>query len=190
VRLLVYIFAYVFVPVIVCTCVRIGCAPQLRCCSLLRRRRPRPSLPAALTCFHLFATVWGEIRDRRCVQTGGSISDFFQVRRCWIKIDSVVNLGETPSSEFVQCVLWVIWLTKTVESICCAIHHTVTLPRAVWRTIRSPHHSVRVLIATTTDAAVTDRPPTVLRRQQFVLSMSFTTQLLQRVCCSALAASS
>jgi len=53
--------------------------------------------------------------------------DTFKVRRCWIKIDSAVNLGETPSSEFVQCVLWVIRLTKTVESICCAVRHSVTL---------------------------------------------------------------
>jgi len=51
----------------------------------------------------------------------------------------------------VQSVLWVIELTKTVESICCAVHDTVTLPRAGWRTIRSPH-SVWALIATTTDA--------------------------------------
>jgi len=77
--------------------------------------------------------------------------DTFQVRRCWIKVDSAVSLGKTPSSESVQYVLWVIRLTKTVESICCAVCHTVTLPRAVWRTIGSPH-SVRVLIATTTDA--------------------------------------
>jgi len=62
-----------------------------------------------------------------------------------------VNLGETSSSEFVQCVLWAIRLKKTVESICCAFRHTVTLLRAVWRTIRWPH-SVRVLIATTTVA--------------------------------------
>jgi len=36
-------------------CVRIGCAPQLRCRSL--RSRLRPSFPGVLTGFHLFATV-------------------------------------------------------------------------------------------------------------------------------------
>jgi len=56
---MIYIFAYVFVPVTVCTCVHIGCAPQLRCRCLLRRSRP--SFPAVLTCFHLFATVWREV---------------------------------------------------------------------------------------------------------------------------------
>jgi len=61
----------------------------------------------------------------------GTISRHVQVRRCSIKIDSAVNLGETPSSEFVQCLLRVIRLTKTVESICCAVRYTVTLPRAV-----------------------------------------------------------
>jgi len=38
-----------------------------------------------------------------------------QVRHCWIKIDSAVNLGEKPSSVFMQCVLWVIRLTKIVS---------------------------------------------------------------------------
>jgi len=42
-----------------CICVRIGCAPQLRCRSLLHRRRP--SFPAVLTCFHRFTTVWREV---------------------------------------------------------------------------------------------------------------------------------
>jgi len=60
---------------------------------------------------------------------GARFLDTFQVRRCWIKIDSAVNLGEKPSSEFVHCVLWVIRLMKTVESICCAVRHTVALPR-------------------------------------------------------------
>jgi len=60
------------------------------------------------------------------------------------------------------------------ESICCAVRYTVTLPRAVRRTIglRSPH-SVRVLIATT-DAGRHRSP--VLRRQQSVQSVSSTTQ--------------
>jgi len=180
---LLYIFAYVFVPVTVWTCVRISCAQQLRCLSL-----PPTQLPAVLTWFNLFATVWREVTCPTLCSNWGRFLDTFQVRRCWIKIDSAVNLGETPSSKFVQCVLWVIRLTKTVESICCAVRHTVTLPRAVWRTICSPH-SVRVLIATTTDAAVTDRSPPVLRRQQSVPLISSTTQLSQRVCCSSLAAS-
>jgi len=145
VRSLIYIFAYVFVPVTVCTCVRICCAPQLRCRSPLRGRLPadpvfRPWWPV----FTCLLPHDEKSRDHRCDQTGASFLDTSQVRLCWIKIDRAVDLGETPSSELVQCVLWVIRLTKTVESICCAVSHVVTLPRAVWRTIRSPH-SVRVL---------------------------------------------
>jgi len=154
VKSLIYIFAYVFVPVTVFNSVRVSCAPQLRCCSLIRRRRS--SDPVFRTCWPVFTCLLPydeKSRNRRCVQTGGAISWHFQVRRCWIKIDSIVNVGETSSSEFVQCVLRVIRLTKTGESICCAVRHIETLPRSVWRTIRSPH-SVWVMIATTID---TDR---------------------------------
>jgi len=111
----------------------------------------RPSFPAVLTWFHLFATVWLKVTWPLLCSNSGAILRHFQVRLCWIKIDSAVNLEETPSSEFVQCVLWLIRLTKTAESICCAVRHTVTLPRAVWRTIRWPHF-VQVLIARTSDA--------------------------------------
>jgi len=41
VRSLIYIFAHVFVPVAVCTCLRIGCAPQLRCPATLPPARRR-----------------------------------------------------------------------------------------------------------------------------------------------------
>jgi len=50
---------------------------------------------------------------------GARFLDTFQVRHCL----SAVNLGKMLSSEFVQCVLWVIRLTKTVESVCCAVRH-------------------------------------------------------------------
>jgi len=99
-----------------------------------------------------------------------------------------VNLGETPSSEFVQWVLWVIRLTKTVKSICCAVNHTVTMPRAVWRTIRSPH-SVRLLIAMTTNAGrhrPSDARPTMMPAV-YSINVEYYAEL-QRVCCSLLAA--
>jgi len=122
------------------------------------------------------------------LKLGARFLDTFHVRRCWIEIDSAVNIRKTPSSEFVQCVLWEIRLVKTAESICCAVRHAVTLPRAVWRTIRSLH-SLRVLIATTTDgrhrlSAARHTTPAV----RFVCVVYYT-QLLQRVCCLALAAS-
>jgi len=119
VRPLICIFAYVgclFVPVTDFTCiVRIGFTPQLR----LRR-------PAAVP-IHLFCLLVGDqkSRDHCCVETGGAIFRHFQVRLCRIRIDSAVNHGETPSSEFTQCELCVIRRTKTVESICCAVRHTL-----------------------------------------------------------------
>jgi len=140
----------IIVSVTNCTCVLIGCTPQLRCRSPPRCCRPDPvfrSCWPGFTGLLPYATVTWPL----LCSNSGAILRHFQVRFCWIKIDSAVNLGETPSSEFVQCVLWVIRLTKTVESIYCAVRHSVTLPRAVWRTIRWPH-SVQVLIATTTDA--------------------------------------
>jgi len=193
VRSLIYIFAYVFVPVTACTCVRIGCASQLRCRSLLRCRRPANLVSGRVD---LFSPVcYRRTRSQVTAAVFKLAARFlvtFQVRRCWIKIDSAVNLGETPSLEFVQCVLWVIWLTKTVESICCAVHHTVTLPRAVWRTIRSPH-SVRVLIATTTDAGrhrpFTALPTTPAVRFVSVVYYAVVTTRLLLACCLPLATS-
>jgi len=149
------------------------CTHRLRCHGLLRRRRP--SFSAVMTCFHLFATVWREVTWLPLCLNWGR--------------DSSTLLFKSPSSEFVQCALWVIRLTKAVESICCAVRHTVTLPRAVWRTIRWPH-SVRILITTTTDAGHHRCPPPVLRRQQSVPSVSslvyyavVTTRLLLSACC-------
>jgi len=72
-----------------------------------------------MTKSHLTATLF---------KVGAQFLDTFQVRRCWIKINSAVNLREKPSVEFVQCVLWVILLMKTIESICSAVCPTVTLP--------------------------------------------------------------
>jgi len=126
--------------------------------------------------------------DCHCVQAGGAIFRHFQVRCCWIKIDSAVNLGEMPSSKFMQCVLWVIRLMKTVESICCAVCHTVTLPRLSdeWY---AHYTRFEFWLLRRLTPAITNSPPPVLRRQQFVPSVSFTTHLSQHVCCSALAAS-
>jgi len=117
-----YIYAYVFIPVTACTCVRTGSPPQLRCCSLLCRRRP--GFPAVLTWFHLFATVWREITTAAVFKLGARFLDTFQARRGWIKIDSAVTLGETPSSEFVQYVLRgdTTDEDRWVDLLCCSPH--------------------------------------------------------------------
>jgi len=64
---------------------------------------------------------------------------------------------------------------RWVDLLCCSPHcGTAEMPRAVWRTIRSPH-SVWVLIATTTDDW--RRPSSAVRRPSYdVPSMSSTTQ--------------
>jgi len=68
VRLLIHIFA--FVPVTVCTCVHIGCVPQLRC--------RQPTDPVCQPCWPVFTCLSCEKScDRRCVQTGGTISGYF-----------------------------------------------------------------------------------------------------------------
>jgi len=69
---LIYIFAYVFIPVAVCTCVRIGCTPRLHCRNLLRCCR----FQAVLTCLLPYDEK-SPSRDSRCVQTWGAISLYF-----------------------------------------------------------------------------------------------------------------
>jgi len=164
--------AHVLIPVTVNTCVWIGCTPRLCCYDLLHRWRPAD--PVFRLCWPVFTSLLlydEKSRDRRRVQTGGAISRHCQVRRCWIKTDSAIYLGEMPSAEFMLCLLWVIRLMKTVESICCAVRHTVTLPRAVWRMIRSPH-SVWVLTAMTMTNAGHHQPSAMRTRMPAVCSVS------------------
>jgi len=175
--------------VTVCTCVHIGCAQWLHCCGLLSRRQP--TNPVFRQCWPVFTRLLlnkEKSRACHCVQTEDVISQHFSSQTLLNKDRQCCKfLGEMLSSKFAQCVLWEIRLTKT-KSICCAVHYTVTLPRAIWWTIRSPQ-SVWVLIATTTDAGCHRQAATVLWHQQPVPSMSSTTQLFQRICCSVLAAS-
>jgi len=147
-----YLYQSLFVPVYAYAARRRSCAALAGC---------RPSF---------WPVCW-----RDCVfKLRARFLNTLQVGRCWIKIKSAVNLGEKLSSEFVQCVLWVIRLTKTVESICCAVCHTVTLPRAVWWTVCSPH-SVEFWQLWRLTPAITDRLPPVLSCQQTVLSVRSTT---------------
>jgi len=89
----------------------------------------------------LFASVWLEVT---WPPLRARFLDTFQVRRCWVKIDSAMNLWEKPSSEFVQCVLWVIRLTKTVS-------RSAVLFATLWHLTND---TLRRLTP-----AVTDRPP-------------------------------
>jgi len=182
VRSLIYIFAYVFVSVTVCTFVRIGCAPQLRCRSLLRRRRP--SFPAVLTCF-LFATVWRKVTWQPLFSNWGR--DFST-----LSSQTLLNKDRQCCESWRNAEFWV--------CAACAVGATTDEDRWVDLLCCSPHCNTAESCLTndtlTTFSSSSDcyddwrQPsPTVLRRQQSVLSVSSTTQLSQRVCCSALAAS-
>jgi len=139
---LICIFAYVCMPLSTCHWLYL-CTYRPHAAAALPQPAAslpsRPSFPAVLTWFHLFATVWLEVTRPMLCSNSAAILRHFEVTLCWINTHSAVNLGETPSSEFVQYVLWLIQLTKTVESIYCAIRHTVTLPRVVWRMICWPY---------------------------------------------------
>jgi len=106
-------YACFFVPAIGCICVRIGCTPQLR------SRRPPTyrvdltllfRLPAVLICFTCLLPHDRKSRDRFAVLKTIARTINFSVRLCWVKMDIAVSLGETPSSELVQCELWgIVW---------------------------------------------------------------------------------
>jgi len=112
---------YVLVPVTVCTCVRIGCAPRLRCRGLLRRRRP--SFPAVLTCIHLFATVWREVTWPPLCSNWCAISRHFsnqmlnKNRQCcksWrdaeLGVRAVCAVGDTTDED------------RWIDLLCCLSH--------------------------------------------------------------------
>jgi len=84
-----------FVPVYACA--------ARRGCTALAGRRPADPVsdlvsPACcrVTVSHVTATVFK--RWARFLVTS-------QVRRCSVKIDSAMNIGEKPSTEFIQCEL-------------------------------------------------------------------------------------
>jgi len=187
VKSLIYIFAYVFVPVTVCTCARIGCAPQLCCRTLLRRRRP--SFPAGLTCFHLFATVWLEVTWLPlCSNWGRDFSTLSSQTLLKKKIDSVVILERRRArSSCSVCCRWYDWRRPLSRS--AVQFATLWHCRELFDERYAHHIQFEFWLLQRLTPAVTDRPPTVLRCQQSVPSVSSITQLLQRVCCSALAAS-
>jgi len=187
----VYIFAYVFMPLTVCTCVRVGCMPRLCCHGLLHCRRPakpvfRPCWPVCyrMTRSHMTATVFK--LGARLLDTSQSHMLLNKDQQCcesWrdikLRVCARCAVGDR--------------LTKTIESICCAVRHTVTLLRAVWWTIHLPH-SVRVLIATMTDAghhwpsAAHPTTPTICS-VSVVNYAVVTMHLLFSTCCSLLATS-
>jgi len=142
--------------------VRIGCTPQLHCRTLLRRRCP--SFPAVLTCFHLFATIWREVT--------------------WLLMCS--NCVRARSSWGVCCMWYDWWRLLSWSAVLSAtLWHCQELSDE-----RYAHHiQFEFWLLRRLTLAVTDRSPPVLRCQHSVPSVSSTMLLLQRVCCSVLAAS-
>jgi len=122
------IFAYVFVPVTVCTCVRIGCALRLHCRSLRRCRRP--SFPAVLNSFACLLPCDEKSRDRSYVQTAGTISGHFSSqtllnkdRQCcesWrdaeLGVRAVCAVGDTTDEDRWVDLLWGSSHCDTAES--------------------------------------------------------------------------
>jgi len=164
------------VPVPFCTCVRTGFVPQLHCRSLLRRRRP--SFPAVLTCFHLFATVWREVTwAPLCSNWGHDFSTLFK--------SDVVESGSTVLRILERSRAWSSWV--------CAVGDTTDEEGWVDLLWCSPHCDtadsglMNDTLATFSSSSDCCDDPTVLWCQQSIPSVSSTTQLL-RVCCSALAA--
>jgi len=113
VRSLIYIFAYVFVPVIDCTCVRIGCATRLPPPSR------RPSFPAVLTCFvwreviwPLLCSNWG--RDFSTLSSQTLLNKDRQCCESWrdaeLGVRAVCAVGATTDED------------RWVDLLCCSPH--------------------------------------------------------------------
>jgi len=97
-------------------------AALCRRCAALVSRRPSSDLVSPVCCRDCGS------RDRRCVRTVRASSGQFSVRRCWIKVDSAVNLGEKYYRSKT------LWHCRELSDKRCA------------------HQSVQVLDAMTTDA--------------------------------------
>jgi len=165
----------------------------------------RPSLPAMLTCFHLFVTVrldvtWPPLccklrRGFTTLSRQTLLSEGWQCCESWRDAelgdravcavrDGLETRGESgsesPSDTTGEDLVLVRWVVLVFR-------HTVTLPWTDWRTIHWPH-PVQVLIASTTDARhhrpFAARPTTPAVR--FVAVIYYAVP--RRVCCSAPAA--
>jgi len=186
----IYIFTYVFVPVTVFTCVRIGCALQLCCRSLLRCRRPsvRPCLPV-FTCLLPYDE---KSRDRCCVQTGRDFSTLFKVRRCWIKTTVlwILEKRRARSSCSVCCESW-----RNAElgvRAVCAVGDTTDEDRWVDLLCCSPHCDIAESCLTndtlTTFSSSSDcyddwrRTSPTVRRLSYDVSSQFRRCRLLRSC--------
>jgi len=124
----------------ICICIRTGhclhlCMHTLRAANLVSPCGSRDQL-----CVQSVGAISGHFSSRMLLNKGRQCCEFW--REAQLRVHAVRAVGDTTG--------------KNRVSICCAVRHTVTLPRAVWRTILSLQ-SVRVLGAMTTDAA---RPTT------------------------------
>jgi len=150
-HLLIYIFAYVFMPANVCTCVRMHCMLQLRGFGRPPTQFSDLVSPVCwhVTVRHVIAAVF---------KLRAQFLNTCQGRHCRIKIDSAVNLGEKSSLEFRQCMLWVIQRTKTVSQF-AVLFATLWHCRELSDKWYTPHFQWVLQRLT---PAVTDRLPPVL----------------------------
>jgi len=173
----IYIFAYVFVPVTDYLCTyRLHTAAALP-----QPAAPPPTQFSGHSYFHLFATVWRVVTWLPLCSTWGC--DFSTLssqtllnrdRQCYeswrdaeLKVRAVCAVSDTTDED------------RWVDLLCCS-PHCDTAESCLMN---------NMLTTFRLSSGCYDRPPPVLRRHQSVPSVSSTTQLLQRICCSALAAS-
>jgi len=173
-------------PTLKFSCLHIIRASHCLClCAPTRRASFRPSFTCLLSC------DCGP-RHHRCVRTVSTISGHFSSQtllsknrqRCefWREVTQSTHCMNT---EFMQCVLWVIRLTKTVS-------WSAVLIATLWHCRelsdeRYAHHSqCDFWVLQRLTPAVTDRPPPVLRRHQSVSSVPSTTPCANwlTACCS------
>jgi len=124
VRSLIYIFAYVFVPVTVCTCVRIGCEPQLHCRSLLRHRQPSfPACWPVFTCLLLY-DVWREVTWPPLCSNWDAISRHFSSQTLLNKDRQCCkSLREAELDVHAVCAVRYDGRRPWVDLLCCSPHY-------------------------------------------------------------------
>jgi len=186
--LLIYIFAYVFVPVTDCTCVCIGCTPQLHSCSLPRHCRSDPVFWPCWPGFTCLLPYEQKQCDHCCVQTRVWFCDTFTSVFAEER-STVLSLGEKSwaRSSRSMCCGWYNWRRSLSQStvLFAALWHCRELSDEWYY----DHIPFKFWLLWQLMLAVPDRSPPILRCQQSVPSVSSTTELPQRVCCSALAGS-
>jgi len=109
----------------------------------------------------LFTSVWPEVMWIDLLFKTIMQTIHFHIRLCSVKIDSAVSLGEMPSSEFAQCVLWkIVWSESGSKSLSDTTGKVLVLVQRVVLLFFLQHHDTAVSCLTndmlTTSSSSTD----------------------------------